>query len=99
MTFAVSDTGIGISAQTLGRLFNPFEQADSSTTRRFGGTGLGLSIVRRLVELMHGTVAVTSEPGKGSTFSFTLPLLRFSPAPIAPARVATSAQRVLVVGR
>jgi CheY-like chemotaxis protein/HPt (histidine-containing phosphotransfer) domain-containing protein len=68
----VADTGIGLTAEEQARLFQPFTQADSSTTRRFGGSGLGLSIVRRLANLMGGEVSVSSEPGQGSTFAATV---------------------------
>ncbi|MFO1081639.1 MAG: PAS-domain containing protein [Reyranellaceae bacterium] len=74
LALAVSDSGIGMSDEQRLRLFQPFSQADSSTTRRYGGTGLGLSIVRRLAELMGGGVAVDSAPGNGSTFTVTLDL-------------------------
>ncbi len=71
LRFEVEDSGIGLTAEQLGRLFVPFEQADSSTTRRFGGTGLGLAITRRLAAMMGGEVGATSEPGQGSCFWFT----------------------------
>ena len=75
LLFRVSDSGIGMNAEQLSRLFTPFEQADSGTTRRFGGTGLGLAITHRLVELMGGTVRVDSVPGQGTTFEVCLPLV------------------------
>ncbi|MBN9488128.1 MAG: response regulator [Alphaproteobacteria bacterium] len=81
LALAVSDTGIGMDARQQERLFKPFSQADSSTTRRYGGTGLGLSIVRRLAELMGGTVTVESAPGQGSTFTVTLKVRRDAGTP------------------
>ncbi|MEQ8707588.1 MAG: response regulator [Rhodospirillales bacterium] len=74
LTVSVSDTGIGLSEDQIGRLFTSFSQADGSTTRKFGGTGLGLSICKRLVELMDGDISVDSKDGAGSTFTFTVKL-------------------------
>ncbi len=74
VVFRVSDTGIGMAPDVIEKLFQPFTQADSSVTRRFGGTGLGLAISKRLVELMGGRIEVFSEAGQGTTFTVTLPL-------------------------
>jgi PAS domain S-box-containing protein len=81
LRFEVRDTGIGMAPHVLGRLFQPFEQADASTTRRFGGTGLGLAISQRLSTLMGGRVSADSQLGQGSTFVLELP---FRPAQLSP---------------
>ncbi|MDF2962349.1 MAG: multi-sensor hybrid histidine kinase [Paenibacillus sp.] len=75
LRFTVEDTGIGISKEQLDRLFKPFTQADGSTSRKYGGTGLGLVIASSLISMMEGSLEVESEPGQGSIFSFTVPML------------------------
>ncbi len=95
--FSVRDTGIGITPEQRARLFEPFQQADASTTRRYGGTGLGLTISRQLVELLEGTVDVESTPGVGSTFWFEVPLAPANSATPAPRRKWFDDVRALVV--
>ena len=83
LAVSVSDTGIGMTPEQLQRLFQPFTQADPSTTRRFGGSGLGLAICKQLIELMNGSITARSEAGRGSTFSFTVQLGRADTAAAA----------------
>ena len=103
LTFSVRDTGIGLTAEGMGRLFQSFSQADSSTTRKYGGTGLGLAISRRLAELMGGRMwAESSGPGQGSTFCFTVhaPVAELPPArhrDFVGAQPELTGRRVLVV--
>ncbi len=97
LNVSVEDTGIGITPEQLARLFSPFTQADGSTTRRFGGTGLGLSISKRLVEMMGGSIRVSSEPGRGTRF--TLDVALAVDQEVQPIELASLLQgmRVLIV--
>ncbi|HSV36367.1 MAG TPA: response regulator [Ramlibacter sp.] len=98
LRFSVQDTGIGMTPEQMARLFESFQQADSSTTRKYGGTGLGLAISKKLATLMGGEVGVESRPGQGSTFWFTAVVgLGAGPLPAAVSQPQLQGRRVLVV--
>ena len=97
LLFEIVDTGIGLGTEAQGRIFQPFSQADGSTTRKYGGTGLGLAISRGLVERMNGQIGVKSEIGVGSNFWFTAQLTKQVNPPSRPTRRAPANLRVLVV--
>ncbi len=85
VTFRISDTGIGMTAEQMARLFQPFTQADASTTKKYGGTGLGLTITRHFCEMMGGTIEMASEPGQGTSFTVLLPIDAETIRPAQPA--------------
>jgi len=88
IAFEIADTAVGMNEEQQEKLFNPFEQADSSTARKYGGTGLGLAITKRILELMGGTISVSSKPGEGSTFTITIKTVKPNEETMKSLRIA-----------
>jgi signal transduction histidine kinase len=86
VTLAVMDTGIGMTPEQMGKLFQEFSQASSATASKYGGTGLGLAISRRFCQMMGGDITVESQPGRGSTFKIRLPRIVDAPKEAVPAK-------------
>ena len=99
VSIAVTDTGIGMTPEQMGKLFQEFSQADASTTRKYGGTGLGLAISKRFCQMMGGDITVESEPGHGSTFTIRLPRIVEAPKEAVAANAAETGEAALNTSR
>jgi signal transduction histidine kinase len=95
VSIAVADTGIGMTPEQVGKLFQEFSQADATTTRKYGGTGLGLAISKRFCEMMGGDITVESEPGRGSTFTIQLPRIVGAPKEVVATNPAQTGEAAL----